>query len=68
MEVKAGQKILVQTRILSLSFNAIVIAFTPEYEGSFTIIKLVGSNPFIWKDGKTVSLNIDQVRIYHDRT
>ncbi|GFW37125.1 uncharacterized protein TNCV_5020231 [Trichonephila clavipes] len=38
--------------------------FMPKFEGPYRVLEIKGNNLIIWKSGKKVSVNIDQVRVY----
>ncbi|GFY08285.1 retrovirus-related Pol polyprotein from transposon 297 [Trichonephila clavipes] len=41
--------------------------FMPKFEGPYRVLEVKGNNLIIWKSGKRVTVNIDQVRVYRPR-
>ncbi|GFX26404.1 uncharacterized protein TNCV_950021 [Trichonephila clavipes] len=39
----------------------------PEFEGPYKVLEINGNNLIIWKSGRRVKVNIDQVRVYRPR-
>ncbi|GFV49925.1 uncharacterized protein TNCV_1392071 [Trichonephila clavipes] len=39
----------------------------PKFEGPYRVLEVRNNNLIIWKKGKSVTVNIDQVRVYHPR-
>ncbi|GFY10015.1 uncharacterized protein TNCV_3699761 [Trichonephila clavipes] len=39
----------------------------PKFEGPYRELEIRNNNLIIWKKGKSVTVNIDQVRVYHPR-
>ncbi|GFY21623.1 uncharacterized protein TNCV_1167681 [Trichonephila clavipes] len=39
----------------------------PKFEGPYRVLEVRNNNLIIWKKGKRVTVNIDQVRVYHPR-
>ncbi|GFU11624.1 uncharacterized protein TNCV_4320951 [Trichonephila clavipes] len=39
----------------------------PNFEGPYRVLEIRNNNLIIWKKGKGVTVNIDQVRVYHAR-
>ncbi|GFY20551.1 uncharacterized protein TNCV_211831 [Trichonephila clavipes] len=47
-----------------LAYNA---RFKPKFEGSYRVSDVKNSNVVIWNAGKSLTINVDQVRIYRHR-
>ncbi|GFT49827.1 hypothetical protein NPIL_518981 [Nephila pilipes] len=45
----------------------IVSKFKPKFEGPYEVMKVENNNVVIWKGGKSITMNVDQVRIYLPR-
>ncbi|GFU01142.1 hypothetical protein NPIL_669221 [Nephila pilipes] len=45
----------------------IVSKFKPIFEGPYEVMKVENNNVVIWKEVKLITVNVDQVRIYHPR-
>ncbi|GFX64469.1 uncharacterized protein TNCV_4043591 [Trichonephila clavipes] len=43
----------------------VVGKFMPKFEGPYRVLEVRNNNLIIWKKGKRVTVNIDQVRVYH---
>ncbi|GFV05387.1 uncharacterized protein TNCV_225981 [Trichonephila clavipes] len=41
--------------------------FMPKFEGPYRVLEIKGNNLTIWKSGRRVTVNIDQVRVYRPR-
>ncbi|GFW00170.1 uncharacterized protein TNCV_2914521 [Trichonephila clavipes] len=39
----------------------------PKFEGPYRVLEVWNNNLIIWKKGKRVTVNIDQLRVYHPR-
>ncbi|GFW73422.1 hypothetical protein TNCV_2800861 [Trichonephila clavipes] len=39
----------------------------PKFEGPYRVLELNGNNLIVWKSGRRVTVNIDQVRVYRPR-
>ncbi|GFT53510.1 uncharacterized protein NPIL_504851 [Nephila pilipes] len=67
VDVKVKDLVLVQTHPMSSASKRIVSKFKPKFVGTFEVMKVENNNVAIWKGGKLITVNIDQVRIYHSR-
>ncbi|GFS65005.1 uncharacterized protein TNCV_1584811 [Trichonephila clavipes] len=68
VNIKVNDLVLVQTHFISAAGRRVVGKFMPKFEGA--IYSVGGSeynNLIIWKKGKRVTVNIDQVRVYRPR-
>ncbi|GFU01374.1 hypothetical protein NPIL_171171 [Nephila pilipes] len=45
----------------------IVSKFKPKFKGPYEVKKVENNNMVIWIGGKSITVNVDQVRIYHPR-
>ncbi|GFY11782.1 transposon Tf2-8 polyprotein [Trichonephila clavipes] len=41
--------------------------FMPKFEGPYKVLEIKGNNLVIWKNGRNITVNIDQVRVYRPR-
>ncbi|GFX34745.1 uncharacterized protein TNCV_2514611 [Trichonephila clavipes] len=41
--------------------------FMSKFEGPYRVLEVLNNNLIIWKKGKRVTVNINQVRVYHPR-
>ncbi|GFW30343.1 retrovirus-related Pol polyprotein from transposon 17.6 [Trichonephila clavipes] len=67
VHIKVNDLVLLQTLFLSAAGRKQVGKFMPKFEGPYRVLEVNGNNLFIWKIGKKVSVNIDQVRVYRPR-
>ncbi|GFV51949.1 uncharacterized protein TNCV_1323021 [Trichonephila clavipes] len=67
VNIKVNDLVLVQTHFMSASCRRVVGKFMPMFEGPYRVLKVQNNNLIIWKKGKWVAVNIDQVRVYHPR-
>ncbi|GFW25258.1 uncharacterized protein TNCV_5088241 [Trichonephila clavipes] len=58
---------LVATHPLSSATRKVVAKFKPKFEGSYRVLDVKNNNLVIWKVGKRLTINVDQVRIYRHR-
>ncbi|GFU69083.1 hypothetical protein TNCV_4458101 [Trichonephila clavipes] len=59
--------VLLQTHPLSSAAKKVVAEFKPKFEGAHRVLKVQNNNLILWKAGKKLMVNIDQVRFYHQR-
>ncbi|GFX23089.1 uncharacterized protein TNCV_2932531 [Trichonephila clavipes] len=67
VNIKVNDLVLVQTHFMSAVGRRVVGKFMPQFEGPYRVLKVRNNNLIIWKKGKRVTVNIDQVRVYHPR-
>ncbi|GFU02151.1 retrovirus-related Pol polyprotein from transposon gypsy [Trichonephila clavipes] len=67
VHIKVNDLVLIQTHFLSAAGRKQVGKFMPKFEGPYRVLEVKGDNLIIWKSGKKVSVNIDQVRVYRPR-
>ncbi|GFV81938.1 uncharacterized protein TNCV_3151361 [Trichonephila clavipes] len=65
--IKVNDLVLIQTHFLSAAGRKQVGKFMPKFEGPYRVLEVKGNNLIIWKIGKRVTVNIDQVRVYRPR-
>ncbi|GFS56972.1 retrovirus-related Pol polyprotein from transposon 17.6 [Trichonephila clavipes] len=59
--------VLVPTHPLSSATRKVVAKFKPKFEGPYRVLDVKNNNVVIWKAGKRLTINVDQVRIYRHR-
>ncbi|GFU76149.1 uncharacterized protein TNCV_4810211 [Trichonephila clavipes] len=59
--------VLLQTHFLSAAGRKQVGKFMPKFEGPYKVLEIKGNNLVIWKNGRNITVNIDQVRVYRPR-
>ncbi|GFW77564.1 uncharacterized protein TNCV_2499561 [Trichonephila clavipes] len=67
INIKTNDSVLVQTHFMSAAGWRVVGKFMPKFEGPYRMFEVRNNNLIIWKKGKRVTVNIDQVRVYHPR-
>ncbi|GFU13623.1 uncharacterized protein TNCV_938791 [Trichonephila clavipes] len=67
VSIKVNDLVLVQTHFMSAAGRRVVGKFIPKFEGPYRVLEVWNKNLIIWKKGKRVPVNIDQVRGYRPR-
>ncbi|GFT40252.1 transposon Tf2-9 polyprotein [Trichonephila clavipes] len=67
VHIKVNDLVLIQTHFLSAAGRKQVGKFMPKFEGPYRVLEVKSNNLIIWKSGKRVTVNIDQVRVYRSR-
>ncbi|GFX28753.1 uncharacterized protein TNCV_4249921 [Trichonephila clavipes] len=67
VQVKVNDWVLVATHPLSSATRKVVAKFKTKFEGPYRVLHVKNNNVVIWKAGKMLSINVDQVRIYRHR-
>ncbi|GFT51060.1 uncharacterized protein TNCV_4490401 [Trichonephila clavipes] len=67
VNIKVDDLVLVQTHFISVAGRRAVGKFMPEFEGPYRVLEVQNNNLTIWKRGRKVTVNVDQVQIYHPR-
>ncbi|GFW53484.1 uncharacterized protein TNCV_3928621 [Trichonephila clavipes] len=65
--IKVNDLVLVQTHFISAAGRRVVGKFMPKFEGPYKMLEVRNNNLIIWKKERRVTVNIDQVRVYHPR-
>ncbi|GFV02752.1 uncharacterized protein TNCV_1452581 [Trichonephila clavipes] len=65
--IKVNDLVLVETHFISAAGRRVVGKFMPKFEGPYRVLEVRNNNLIIWKKERRVSVNIDQVRVYHPR-
>ncbi|GFX72258.1 uncharacterized protein TNCV_4551801 [Trichonephila clavipes] len=66
VHIKMNDLVLLQTHFLSAGRKQ-VGKFMPKFEGPYRVLEVNGNNLIIWKSGRKMTVNIDQVRVYRPR-
>ncbi|GFS60163.1 uncharacterized protein TNCV_2826791 [Trichonephila clavipes] len=64
VQIKVNDWVLVATHPLNSATRKVVAKFKPKFEGPYTVLDVKNKNVVIWKAGKRLTINVDQVRIY----
>ncbi|GFW35633.1 uncharacterized protein TNCV_4434841 [Trichonephila clavipes] len=67
VNIKVNDLVLVQTHFISAAGRRVVEKFMPKFEGPYRVLEVRINNLTIWKKGRRVTVNIDQVRVYNPR-
>ncbi|GFW73751.1 uncharacterized protein TNCV_1542051 [Trichonephila clavipes] len=67
VQIKLNDSVLVATHPLSSATRKVVAKFKPKFESPYTVLDVKNNNVVIWKAGKRLTINVDQVRIYRHR-
>ncbi|GFW16017.1 uncharacterized protein TNCV_4432901 [Trichonephila clavipes] len=67
VQIKVNDWVLVATHPLSSATRKVVANFKPKFEGPYRVLDVKNNNVVIWKAGKRLTINVDQVRIYRHR-
>ncbi|GFV86034.1 retrovirus-related Pol polyprotein from transposon 412 [Trichonephila clavipes] len=67
VHIKVNDLVLFQTHFLSAAGRKQVGKFMPKFEGPYKVLEIKGNNLVIWKNGRNITVNIDQVRVYRPR-
>ncbi|GFS68768.1 uncharacterized protein TNCV_408721 [Trichonephila clavipes] len=67
VQIKVNDWVLVATHPLSSATRKVVSKFKPKFEGPYRVLDVKNNNVVIWKAGKRLTINADQVRIYRHR-
>ncbi|GFS73464.1 uncharacterized protein TNCV_1101721 [Trichonephila clavipes] len=67
VNIKVNDLVLVQTHFISAEGRRVVRKVMPKFEVSYRVLEVRNNNLIIWKKGKRVTVNIDQVRVYRPR-
>ncbi|GFW24734.1 retrovirus-related Pol polyprotein from transposon 297 [Trichonephila clavipes] len=67
VNIKVNDLVLVQTHFMSAAGRRVVGKFMPKFAGPYRVLEVRNNNLIIWKNGKRVTVNINQVRVYHPR-
>ncbi|GFV60931.1 retrovirus-related Pol polyprotein from transposon 17.6 [Trichonephila clavipes] len=67
VHIKVNDLVLLQTHFLSAAGRKQVGKFMPKFEGPYKVLEMKGNNLVIWKNGRNITVNIDQVRVYRPR-
>ncbi|GFT36556.1 retrovirus-related Pol polyprotein from transposon opus [Trichonephila clavipes] len=67
LPIKVNDWVLVATHPLSSATRKVTAKFKPKYGGPYRVLDVKNNNVVIWKAGKRLTINVDQVRIYRLR-
>ncbi|GFU46292.1 retrovirus-related Pol polyprotein from transposon 412 [Trichonephila clavipes] len=67
VQIKVNDWVLVATHPLNSATRKVVAKFKLKFEGPYRVLDVKNNNVVIWKAGKRLTINVDQVRIYRHR-
>ncbi|GFS99947.1 uncharacterized protein TNCV_4196321 [Trichonephila clavipes] len=67
VQIKVNDWVLVKTHPLSSAAQKGVAKFKPKFEGPYRVLEVKRNNLVVWRAGKRLTVNVDQVRLYHHR-
>ncbi|GFX05244.1 uncharacterized protein TNCV_4174871 [Trichonephila clavipes] len=67
VQIKVNDWVLIATYPLSSATRKVVAKFKPKFEGPYRVLDVKNNNVVIWKAGKRLTINVDQVKIYRHR-
>ncbi|GFY31509.1 uncharacterized protein TNCV_4693531 [Trichonephila clavipes] len=67
VQIKVNDWVMVATHPLSSATRKVADKFKPKFEGPYRVLDVKNNNVVIWKAGKRLTINVDQVRIYRHR-
>ncbi|GFV74344.1 uncharacterized protein TNCV_5127871 [Trichonephila clavipes] len=67
VQIRVNERVLIKTHPLSSATKKVVAKFKPEFERPYRVLEVKKNNVVIWRSGKRLTVNVDQVRIYHHR-
>ncbi|GFW54036.1 uncharacterized protein TNCV_3828441 [Trichonephila clavipes] len=67
VQIKVNDWVLVATHPLRSATRKVVAKFKPKFEGPYKVLDVKNNNVVIWKAGKRLTINVDQVLIYRHR-
>ncbi|GFV74887.1 uncharacterized protein TNCV_1041251 [Trichonephila clavipes] len=67
VQIKVNNWVLIATHPLSSATRKVVAKFKSKFKGPYRVLDVKNNNVVIWKVGKRLTINADQVRIYRHR-
>ncbi|GFY18215.1 hypothetical protein TNCV_2046211 [Trichonephila clavipes] len=62
---KVNGLVLIEVHPIRCTTKKVVAKFKPKFEGPYRVSSVRNNNVVIWKAGRRTTVNIDQVRVYH---
>ncbi|GFX60247.1 uncharacterized protein TNCV_4534071 [Trichonephila clavipes] len=63
-QIKVNDWVLIKTHPLSSATKKVVAKFKPKIEGPYRVLEVKNNNLVVWRSGKGLTVNVDQVSIY----
>ncbi|GFS82279.1 retrovirus-related Pol polyprotein from transposon 297 [Trichonephila clavipes] len=67
VQIKVIDWVLIATHPLSSATRKVLAKFKPKFEGPYRALDVKNNNVVVWKAGKSLTINVDQVRVYRHR-
>ncbi|GFX40169.1 uncharacterized protein TNCV_4318041 [Trichonephila clavipes] len=67
VNIRVNDWVLVKTHPIRSATKKVVPKFKPKFEGPYRVLRVQNNNVVIWRAGRRITVNIDHVRIYHQR-
>ncbi|GFS70222.1 uncharacterized protein TNCV_1067231 [Trichonephila clavipes] len=67
VQIKVNDWVLVKTHPLSSAAQKLVAKFKLKCEGPYRVLEVKQNNLVVWRLGKRITVNVDQVRLYHHK-
>ncbi|GFW54133.1 uncharacterized protein TNCV_4372071 [Trichonephila clavipes] len=67
VQITVNDCVFIVTLPLISATKKVVSKFKPKFEGLYRVLEVKNNNVVIWKAGKRLTVNVDQVRIYRHR-
>ncbi|GFW39552.1 uncharacterized protein TNCV_3908611 [Trichonephila clavipes] len=67
VQINVNAWVFIKTHPLSSATKKVVAKFKPKFEGPYRVLEVKQNNLEIWRPGQRLTVNVDQVRIYHHR-
>ncbi|GFV07771.1 uncharacterized protein TNCV_1678101 [Trichonephila clavipes] len=67
VQIKVNDWVLIATHPLSSATRKVVAKFKPKFDGPYIVLDVRSNSVVVWKAGKRLTINVDQVRIYRHR-
>ncbi|GFW12944.1 uncharacterized protein TNCV_3328761 [Trichonephila clavipes] len=67
LQIKVNDWVLIKTHPISSATKKVVSKLKPKFKGPYRVLELKNNNLVIWGSGEKLTVNVDQVRIYHRR-
>ncbi|GFW31282.1 retrovirus-related Pol polyprotein from transposon 17.6 [Trichonephila clavipes] len=67
VSIKVNDLVLVQTHFISAAGRRVFGKIMPKFQRPYRVLEVRNNNLIIWKKGKRVTVNIDQLRVYRPR-
>ncbi|GFW67855.1 uncharacterized protein TNCV_3871861 [Trichonephila clavipes] len=67
VRIKVNDWVHVKTHPLSSAAQKVVAKLEPKFEYPYRVLEVKHNNLVVWRAGKRLTVNVDQVRLYHQR-